>query len=181
MTSKGSLANRLRHELREYAIVAVYLYVCFGVLLLYKDAILREEGLSYLHFGLAAGKALILGKFILLGETAGVGTRVQARNLLIHIARKIALFLVFLIMLSVLEEFVVGLIHGRTMGDVAADFESRSMLALTATCLYMVLVLTPYIGVRELSRALGPGALRAALFAPPGRAADVPQHKTDHG
>ena len=57
MTSKGSLANRLRHELREYAIVAVYLYVCFGVLLLYKDAILREEGLSYLHFGLAAGKA----------------------------------------------------------------------------------------------------------------------------
>jgi hypothetical protein len=28
------LAERVRHELRNYAIVAGYLYVCFGVLLL---------------------------------------------------------------------------------------------------------------------------------------------------
>lgn len=181
MTNKGSLPDRLRHELREYAIVAVYLYVCFAVLLLYKDAILREEGLSYLHFGFAAGKALILGKFMLLGEAAGIGSRGDARNLLSHIARKIALFLLLLIVLTVLEELLVGLIHGRTVGDVAADFEARSMLELTATCLYMVLVLTPYIGVRELSRALGPGTLRTALFAPLRRAADVPQNEADHG
>jgi len=179
MTNKGSLPDRLRHELREYAVVAVYLYVCFGVLLLYKEAILREEGLSYLHFGFAAGKALILGKFMLLGQAAGIGSRVRTRNLLTHIAGKVALFLVFLIVLTILEEFLVGLIHGRSIGEVAADFGSRSTLELAATCLYMALVLTPYIGVRELSRALGPGAIRAALLAPPGRSAVIAEHEPD--
>jgi hypothetical protein len=147
MATREPLLDRLRHELREYAIVAVYLYVCFAVLL--------------------------------LGEAAGIGSRFRARNLLIHIARKIALFLALLIVLTVIEELIVGLIHGRTAGEVAADFESRSLLELTATCLYMLLVLTPYIAVRELSRALGPGTLRATLFAPPGHAADGPQHEPD--
>jgi len=179
MTNKASLPDRLRHELREYAIVAVYLYVCFAVLLLYKDALLREQGPSYLHLGFAAGKALILGKFMLIGEAAGIGSRFRARNLLTHIARKIALFLVLLIILTVIEELIVGLIHGRTVGEVAEDFERRSLLELTATCLYMLLVLTPYIAVRELGRALGPGTLRAALFAPPPHAAAAAQHEPD--
>lgn len=166
MTSKGSVADRLRHELRAYAIAAVYLYVCFGVLLLYKDALLREEGVSFLHFGLAAGKALILGKFMLLGETARIGSRGHARNLLMQIARKVLVFLVFLIVLTVIEELVVGLVHGRSIGEVVAEFEGRSIQELTATCLFMLLVLTPYMGTQELSRALGPGTLWATLLAP---------------
>jgi len=179
MTNKASLPDRLRHELREYAIVAIYLYVCFAVLVLYKDAVLREQGLSYMHLGFAAGKALILGKFMLIGEAAGIGSRFHARNLLTHIARKIVLFLLLLIILTVIEELIVGLIHGRTAGEVAADLERRSLLELTATCLYMLLVLTPYVAVRELGRALGPGTLHAALFAPPPHAAAVAQREPD--
>ena len=71
--SAPSIKQRAREELRNYAIVAGYLYVCFAALLLYKDALLQEQGLSLLPHGIAAAKALILGKFILLGEAAGVG------------------------------------------------------------------------------------------------------------
>ncbi len=35
--------KRLGHELRQYALIFVYLYVCFGALILYKMAILRGQ------------------------------------------------------------------------------------------------------------------------------------------
>jgi hypothetical protein len=170
MTNNGTLAERVRHELREYAIVATYLYVCFGVLLLYRYALLREDDVSYVHLGMAAGKALILGKFMMLGEAAKVGSRLQARNLLIHIMRKVLLFLALLIALTALEEILAGMIHGRSVTQVVAGFEARSALELLATCLYMLLVLTPYIAIREISAALGVGVLRRVLLGPPGNA-----------
>jgi hypothetical protein len=66
-----TFAQKLKHELREYALLSAYLYVCFGALILYKMAILGEVGVSYTLAGLAAIKALILAKFILLGHGVG--------------------------------------------------------------------------------------------------------------
>jgi hypothetical protein len=163
----SSASERLRTELREYAIVFLYLYVCLGALLLFKAALLREEGVNSLHFGLALGKALILGKFMLLGEAARLGARTRARTLLQLIVRKALLFLVLLAALSVGEELVVGWVHGRSSAQTLADYENRSFLELAATCLLMLLVLVPFIATKEVGRALGPGGLRRVLSQPP--------------
>lgn len=64
----SGMTHRVVHELRQYAVISAYLYVCFGALLLYKTAILNGQGISYAPYGIAAIKALILGKFILLGR-----------------------------------------------------------------------------------------------------------------
>jgi hypothetical protein len=165
---KRPRSERLRHELRAYAIAVLYLYVCLGALLLFKTALLREEGVGTLPLGLAATKALILGKFVLLGETARLGARHDARTLLHRIVRKVLAFLLLLALLSVLEEFVVGWAHGRSLAETLAGYESRSALEILATCLLMLLVLVPFIAVGEVGRALGPGALRRILLAPPG-------------
>jgi hypothetical protein len=163
----SSASERLRKELREYAIVFLYLYVCLGALLLFKAALLREEGVNSLHFGLALGKALILGKFMLLGEAARLGARVRSLTLLELIVRKVLLFLMLLVALSVLEAFVVGWVHDRSSAQTLAEFESRSFLELAATCLLMLLVLVPFIATKEVGRALGPGGLRRVLSQPP--------------
>ena len=63
-----SLKHRLREELRHYVIVAAFLYVCFGALQLYKTAVLEDAGVHYLPLGVAAVKALIIGKFLLVGD-----------------------------------------------------------------------------------------------------------------
>src|SRR5687767_7527470 len=55
-----ALRRRLRRELRAYVIAALYLWVCFGALVLFKTGVLREHGVDALPFGLAAGKALLL-------------------------------------------------------------------------------------------------------------------------
>ena len=49
--------------------------VCFLAIVLFKMAVLRDAGVAYLPLGLAAAKALILGKFVLIGEAAHVGSR----------------------------------------------------------------------------------------------------------
>lgn len=159
---------RLRQELRDYAVAALYLYVCLGALLLFEGALQREEGVSSVHFGLALGKALILGKFMLIGEAARIGARRESRTLLQLIVRRALSFLVLLVALSVAEEFVVGWVHGRSAAETLAEYGRRSPLELFATVLLMGLVLVPYIAAREVSRALGPGGLRSLLLKRPG-------------
>jgi len=159
-----SLKERARHELRNYAIVAAYLYVCFATFMLYKSALLREEGLGLLPHGIAAIKALILGKFILIGEAAGVGTRIGRRTLLTTIATKTLLFFLLLVVLSVMEELLVGKAHGHSFAQTLADYEKHSVLEMIATCLLLLVVLVPLITAKEFSRALGPGVLTRALF-----------------
>ena len=78
--------------------------------------------------------------------------------------QNVLLFLVLLIALTVLEEFVVGWWHGHSAAQTLAAFGARSLLEIGATCLLVLLVLVPFIGVKELSRALGPGGLRRVLL-----------------
>jgi hypothetical protein len=158
-----SLKERARDELRNYAIVAAYLYVCFGALLLYRSALLQESGAGVVAHGTAIIKALILGKFILLGEAVGVGTRLAGGTLWRSIATKSLLFFLLLVVLTVIEELVAGRAHGRPFAQTIAEFEQRSLLELLATCLLLLLVLIPLIAVKEFSRALGPGALSRML------------------
>jgi hypothetical protein len=65
------------------------------------------------------------------------------------------------------EEVIVGWIHGRSAAEVVAELGSRSPLELFATCLLMFLVLVPFIGAKEIGRALGPGGLRRVLWERP--------------
>jgi len=161
---RPSVKERLREELHRYLAVSAYLYVCFAAILLYKSAILNSIGEHYLPLGLAAGKALILGKFVLLGEAAGVGTRIGARTLLQRILRSSLLFLVLLVLLTIVEEIIVGLVHGHSLGQAVAALAERSWLEVLASCVLMLLVLIPLVTVTEVSRTLGPGALRQLLL-----------------
>ena len=148
--SEASLKERAREELRDYAVVAAYLYVCFGAILFYKMALLREEGVAFLPHGLAAIKALILGKFILIGEAVGVGDRVQPRSLASAIATKTVLFFLVLIMLSVVEELIVGKVHGRSLAEIVAEFREHAGLEMLATSILVLLILIPLIAFKEL-------------------------------
>jgi hypothetical protein len=156
--------ERLREEIKRYLAVSAYLYICFAAILLYKAAILSTAGQHFLPLGLAAGKALILGKFVLLGEAAGVGTRVHARTVLQRIVNRSVLFLVVLVVLTAVEEVVVGLVHGESIRRAVTAIGDRPVLESMASCLLMLLVLVPLVTVTELSRVLGPGRLRDLLL-----------------
>ena len=62
--AKASLRKRAVDELKEFLIIAAYLYVCFTALAYFKAAILQAHGVSFAPFGIAAVKALICAKFM---------------------------------------------------------------------------------------------------------------------
>jgi hypothetical protein len=172
--------------LRKYLIVSAYLYVCFGAITLFKMAVLRDAGVTYLPFGFAAAKALILGKFLLIGDAARVGTRWAARTMLQRIVHRVLLLLVLLIVLVAIEEVLVGWAHGRPVSQTLAEYRHR-LPEVLAMLLLLLLILVPLVVATEVGHAIGPGVPRDRLHALSGRGTEtgtdglMSRHDQDRG
>ena len=162
--SKSSIAHKAAHELKQYAVISLYLYVCFGAMLLYKGAVLRAEGVGYAPYGLAAIKALILAKFMLIGHALRIGERHTDRRLIQPILRKSFVFLGLLVVLDLIEEVGVGALHGRSATQVLTGIADGSWLEILATCIIIFLILVPYFAYREVDRILGERRLFRMMF-----------------
>jgi hypothetical protein len=149
-----TVSQKAGHELREFLLLATYLYVCFGALLFYKMAILQAEGVSFSPFGLAIVKALILAKFIMLGHAVRLGDRHGSRRIIYIIVHKALLYLALLIFLSLIEEAVVALIHGKTILAAFTELWSGKLWQILANNFIMLLILVPYLASRELNEAV---------------------------
>jgi len=73
-------------------------------------------------------------------------------------------FLALLIVLTVIEEAVVGLFHGRSIAASLRDLAGRRLEETLAGFLIMLLVLVPYFAFRVLGEALGEGRLMRMFF-----------------
>jgi len=82
ITTKATLGQRAVHEFKEMAILAVYLYVTLGAVILMKTAVLHDAGISFTPWGLAAVKALVLAKFMLIGRAMKIGERYTTQPLI---------------------------------------------------------------------------------------------------
>jgi hypothetical protein len=160
---KATIKEKARHELRNYAFVSGYLFVCFAVLWLYETTWSGDTEVMA-NLAAVAIKALVLGKFILIGEAVGVGTSSQAPHLLGSIVAKSLQFLVLLVLLTIAEELLVGRYHGVSFGQTLAEFERHTVMQMLAKCLLALLILLPLIATKEFSRILGPGKLQALLL-----------------
>lgn len=161
---KRNIKYRFMEEMRAYATISLYLWVCFSALLLYETAILRAEYVPFLPVGTAAVKALILGKFILIGKAIKVGARIEPGSLLYRIVWKSLVMLLFLMVLTAIEELIVGLVHGQVIAEIIAEFIDRSWLQNIANSVVMLLVLIPMISFEEIDHVLGDGSLKRMLF-----------------
>lgn len=158
---QASLAQRARRELYGFLVVSAYLYVCFGALIFYKSSILRSEGIAFAAYGLAIAKALILGKFLLTLEAFKIGEDKQhARSALSSILRKSLLFTLLLFALTVVEELIVGHLHGRTSREVLSEIAGGTWQQVIAVAILLFLILVPYFGVQEIKNRLGEGKFR---------------------
>ncbi len=164
LISKPPLRDRARQELRSYAVIAGYLFVCFAVLMFYESTLPGGGSAGVFSLATAAVKALILGKFILIGEAVGVGERTRTPRLAGAIMAKSLQFLLLLVVLTVIEELVVGKVHGVGFARTLAGYETRSVLQVLAKCLIGMLILLPFVAFKEVSRVLGPGVMRKLLF-----------------
>jgi hypothetical protein len=168
---KPTVKERMAAELREFAVVAVYLWICFTALAYLKFAILEAHGVAFAPFGFAAVKALICAKFVSLGHALHVGERFKTRPLVWPVLHKSISFLILLLVLNALEEIIVGFMHGRSLADSLNELGGGTRDQMIATAVIMLLILIPFFIVRTLGEVVGERTL-ARLFFEPRRSPD---------
>ena len=87
-TVKATLQQRAMYEVKEFAILAVYLYITLGAVILMKTAVLHSQGIEFAFWGVPAIKAVVLAKFMLIGNALKIGERNSTRPLIWKAGRR---------------------------------------------------------------------------------------------
>src|ERR1700739_3017707 len=139
---KSAYRERVVTELREFAVLATYLFICFTALAAYKAAILRAYGVSFAPWVFAAIKALVSAKFLLIGRMFGLGDGLARKYpLIISTLYRSCAFLVVLAFLTVVEEIVMGHFRGEPITESLAGIGGGTLWQVIATSVILLLVL----------------------------------------
>jgi len=162
---KPSLKERAAHEARTFLVIFVYLFILFSLFVLYEAIILGHEGIQhgYTPYGFAAINALILAKVMLVADDLHLGRRFEHLPLVYSILFKAAAFAIVCICFYVVEETVVGMVHGKTaMESVPRIGGTLRGILIAASILTVELI--PFFAFSEISRVIGRDKLHALLF-----------------
>jgi hypothetical protein len=162
--SKTTFRERALEEIGEFVLLTAYFYVCFATVLYYRAAALQAEGISYEHFGLAIVKASLCAKFVLTGHLFHIGERFKNLPLVVPTLYGASVFLLVLAVLTLIEEILVGAIHGRTTLESISAATGGSFHQLVATMLMVFLILIPYFALRALGSIVGEKILLRLFF-----------------
>jgi hypothetical protein len=148
--NQAELARRAREEFISYMGISAYLFVCFGALMIYKSAVLRSVGVEFAPMGLALVKALISAKFIMILQALKLDERFrQFETPFMIVLQKAALFTLFLIVLTVIEEMIVGHFHGKEVREILSEMAGGTALQALSVGLLMFLIMIPFFAFRE--------------------------------
>jgi hypothetical protein len=161
---KPTLTERLREEASSFAIIALYLFVCLGVIAYLKFSILETQGISFRPWAFAAIKALIIAKFMLVARAFERHRGLDTRPLIFPTVTKAVAVFLFVLALLVIEELVVGYFHGRSFSQSFAEMGGNTMHEKYASALIVLLVMLPLYAFRALGEVVGFNTLGRLYF-----------------
>jgi len=164
VTAKLPLHQRAAHEIKELAILTLYLYVAIGAVTIMKTAVLHTHGVDFAPWGVAIVKAVLLAKFMLIGHAMKIGEHNAMGPLIWPTVRRAIAFLVLLVILTIVEEVVVGLFHHQSITLSLGELFGSRLEETLAGIFMLLLVLIPYFAFRVLDEALGKGRLVRMFF-----------------
>src|ERR1700730_12838247 len=141
-------------ETRKLFGIFIYLWVLLSLFSLHKALILNEESLIY-NQGFALINALALAKVVLVGEFFHIGDNLKNRPLIYPIMFKSAVFAVILICFHIIEETLIGVLHGKTLSQSIPDIGGGTLQGILMVGIIMFVVLMPFFAFRELDRVIG--------------------------
>ena len=162
-TTSHTLKERAYRELKEFVVIALYLWVVLGLFLLYKSVILNED-IGYVAKGAALINALILGKFVLIARGFHLGEQANEAPLIYPTLLKAALFSVVLACCKILEDGAVGFFHGKSFSQSIADLGGGTLKGILTLTVLLFVLLIPFFAFGELERVLGEGKLAQLFF-----------------
>ncbi len=163
-TRTARLGERAFDELKAFLGLSLYLYICLGAIILFKRAVLSTVGVNFAMWGIAVVKAMVLAKFMLFARMLHIERRYRDKALIWPIVAHSLVFLLVLLVLTTVEELILGVIHHEPVSLSLQHVVGSSVMMAGATIILMFLVLVPYSAFVCLSDALGEHEVYRLLF-----------------
>jgi hypothetical protein len=165
-TSSGTLKQSAYHQLKEFLVIALYLWLVFGLLIVHKSVVLAEHHIDFKYHGFALINALALAKVMLVAKDLHLGERFNEAPLIYPVLLKSGLFTVVLACFKILEDTVIGLYRGQSFQQSIEDLGGGTWTGILTLTVLLFVVLIPFVGFGELQRVLGKEKLEQIFFRP---------------
>ncbi len=153
--SKRNFKERATDQLRDFALIFVYLWIIFGMLVVHESIVLSQHQIDYRFHGLAFINALVFAKVMLVAEDLRLGHRFNDKPLVYSILFKSLLFGVALIAFHVVEHVAIGMWHGNTLARSVAEVGADKLAGIVSLGIISTVALVPFFILREISRVIG--------------------------
>lgn len=164
---KQKIKQKAVSEIRRFFAIVLYLWVLLSVLELHRFAVLREvhqASVSGYRFGLAAINALVLGKVFLIAQELHLGERFNEKRIVASALFKSAVFAFLLVCFDVLEEVIVGVVHGKSVVASVPQIGGGGLEGKVIIGLIGFVVLIPFFLFTEMQRVVGKDELHSLIF-----------------
>jgi hypothetical protein len=163
---KPTLKQKTPQGLKNYLILACYLWVVFALFVLYSSVILSEHRIPFAPHGFALVNALVLAKVILVVQEF-VGEWLNELPLIYTTVFKSVAFAVLLGCLKIIEETLRGMYRGLSYSEsILVAIGGGTLAGALVFMAILAVVLIPFFAFTELGSVLGEEKLRTLLFTP---------------
>jgi hypothetical protein len=161
---KPGWKKRVLDELRKLSITVTYIWVLLSVFTLHREIILASYHIHYsAKFGFDFINAVILAKFMWLGEILHAEKKAAGKALWYLMLWNSALFSVILMVCHLLEEALVKVWYGQSFA-VSFSETVADPRDVFATMLLMFVVLIPFFFAKGLIKILGKDEIKRLLL-----------------
>lgn len=151
-------------EIIKFLGIAIYLWLMFGMFALHELVVSAKDHIDYHFYGFALINALVLGKVMLVAEDLRFAEWVKDRPLIYPVLCKAVAFSILFIVFDVVEEVLVGLFKGKTIGASMPNIGGGTPSGLFFVAIILAIALIPFFAFREIGRVIGERELHALLF-----------------
>lgn len=163
-TTNSTLKQKATKQMKEFLLIALYLWLVFALFVVYKSVILAEYHMAFAYHGFAIINALALGKVMLVVKHLHLGEQFDDAPLIYPTLLKSALLTVVLAVFKILEDAAVGLYRGKSLAESIADLGGGTLQAILTLTMLLFVILIPFVAFGELQRVLGKGQLKQLFF-----------------
>ena len=143
-----------------------FLYLAFFLVAFawYRRLVLAEYDITYLGYGIPLVEAAVLAKVIMIGDLVPMGRGFQRQPLIIPTVFRSVLFSFYVLIFSLVEHTLTGLLHGKGWLAGVLEMESKGRYELLAQCVIIFGAFVPFFAFKELEKVLGKDRLRSLFW-----------------
>ena len=171
MTGPMAVGRWLIREFLEILPTVLFFFVALMVILVLLKLFVSQYSIEFYAFSKAAVGALILGKVVLVMDWAESGRRVSTQPRAVVIACKTFIYAVAVIVLGIGERIIHSAREAGDFRDGVKLVIANANLDRFLGCVLLIsLIVSAYLVMEEIDRAMGKGALLRLFFERPATA-----------